>query len=286
MDLVDEEDGILSRFQLLDDLLEPLFEVAPVARAGDQRAHVEGEEGFFRQRLGTLALLYGEREPFDDRRLADARIAYQQRIVLRPPCENLQGACRLVTASDEGIDLSLLGFLVEVAAEDRQRRRTRAPSLLRLVFFVRIETLALRLCHAFRKPRHFGNAVADIVDRIEACHVLSLQEVGGVALAFRKDGDQKIRARHFVLVGRGLHMHSRALQDALKTRRRTRVLLRYQKVEIVVQIGLDFLPQLVQINAASAHHRRGIAVVDQRQQKMFQGRVFVPSLLRILQRAM
>ena len=41
MDFVDEQDGAWRSFQLLDDRLEAFLEIAAIARAGDQRAHIE-----------------------------------------------------------------------------------------------------------------------------------------------------------------------------------------------------------------------------------------------------
>ena len=41
VDLVDEEDRVLLLVERVEDLLDALLEVAAVARAGDERAHVE-----------------------------------------------------------------------------------------------------------------------------------------------------------------------------------------------------------------------------------------------------
>ncbi len=45
VDFVDEQDRAFDRLQLLDDRFEPFLEIAAIARAGDQRAHVEGIDG-------------------------------------------------------------------------------------------------------------------------------------------------------------------------------------------------------------------------------------------------
>ena len=45
VDLVDEHDRAGIGLDLLDHLLEALFEIAAIARAGEQRAHVEREHG-------------------------------------------------------------------------------------------------------------------------------------------------------------------------------------------------------------------------------------------------
>ena len=74
------------RLDLLHHLLEPLFEIAAIARAGQQRAHVEREHRrILESTSGTSPFTMLAREPFGDRRLADAGIADQQRIVLLAP---------------------------------------------------------------------------------------------------------------------------------------------------------------------------------------------------------
>ena len=55
VDLVDEQDRARIVLDLLHHGLEPLLEVAAVARAGEQRAHVEREDGGVLQHLRHLA---------------------------------------------------------------------------------------------------------------------------------------------------------------------------------------------------------------------------------------
>ena len=52
---------------------------------------------------------------------------------------------------------------------------------------------------AFLARARLGDAMADEVDRVEPRHVLLLEEVGGVALALGKDGDEHIGARNLFL---------------------------------------------------------------------------------------
>ena len=51
VDLVDEQNRVLVLLDLLHHLLQALFEVAAIARAGEQRAHVEREHGRTRKAL-------------------------------------------------------------------------------------------------------------------------------------------------------------------------------------------------------------------------------------------
>ena len=75
VDLVDEHDGAGIGFQLLDHLLEPFLEIAAVARAGEQRAHVEGKHGCAVEHVRHLAMHDAARQPFSDRSLADTGVA-------------------------------------------------------------------------------------------------------------------------------------------------------------------------------------------------------------------
>ena len=67
---------------LLEDGLQPLLELAAVLRAGDQRADVERDDALVLQTLGHVAAHDALGEALDDRGLADARLADQDRVVL------------------------------------------------------------------------------------------------------------------------------------------------------------------------------------------------------------
>ena len=83
MQLVDEQqDASLGGLDLLEHRLQALLELTTVLRAGDQRAHVEGEHRPVAQPLRHVPLHDALSEPLDDRRLADARLADQHRVVL------------------------------------------------------------------------------------------------------------------------------------------------------------------------------------------------------------
>ena len=56
VDLVDEHDRAGIGLDLLDDLLEPLLEIAAIARAGKQRAHVERKHGGVLEHVRHLAV--------------------------------------------------------------------------------------------------------------------------------------------------------------------------------------------------------------------------------------
>ena len=69
-----------------------------------------------REHFGHFALDDLARQALGDRGLADAGIADEQRVVLLPAAEDLDGALHLGLAADQRIDLAVRRLLVEVDA--------------------------------------------------------------------------------------------------------------------------------------------------------------------------
>ena len=109
MDFVDEQNRARIGFELLDDLLEPLFEVAAIACAGKERAHVEREHRRIAQHVRHFTMDDAARETaLGDRGLVDTSLADEKRIVLFCRRHNTW-IVRLISASrpDQRIDLAL-----------------------------------------------------------------------------------------------------------------------------------------------------------------------------------
>ncbi len=84
--LVDEQDDLaLGVLDLLQDGLEALLELAPELGAGDERAQVERDDALVLEALGHVAADDPLGEALGDGGLADAGLADQDRVVLRPP---------------------------------------------------------------------------------------------------------------------------------------------------------------------------------------------------------
>ena len=79
-------------------------------------ADVEGDEALVLEALGHVAVGDAPGEALDDGRLADAGLADQHGVVLRPPREHLDDAADLVVAADDRVDLALAGAGGEVLA--------------------------------------------------------------------------------------------------------------------------------------------------------------------------
>ena len=169
---------------------------------------------------GTSPCTIRRAKTFRDRGLADAGIADEQRIVLLPAAQDLNGPVDFGVAADQRIDLAVLGLLVEIDA----------VGLERVALFLRLVT-ALGVGFFFdathrarlRQARPFGDAMADVIDRVVARHVLLLQEIGGMTFALGEDRHQHIGAGHLFAAG-GLHVNDRALDHALESGGRLGVL--------------------------------------------------------------
>ena len=86
--------------------LQPLLELAAVLGAGHQRAEVERHQPLVLQRLRHVAVDDAQRQPLDDRGLADAGLADQHGIVLGAAGQHLDGAADLLVAADHRVELA------------------------------------------------------------------------------------------------------------------------------------------------------------------------------------
>ncbi len=101
-----------------------------------------------------------------------------------------------------------------------------------------------------------------------------------MALALGEDRHQHVGARH-LFAARRLHMNHRALDHALESGGRLGVFapFRDQVVQLGFDVGGEAALELVEIDIAGPHHRGGVLVLEQRQQKMLQCGVLVMPLI-------
>ena len=269
VDLVDEQDRPVVGLELGQHALEALLEVAAVARAGEQRPHVELEDDRGAQHVGHLAAHDPERQPLRDGGLADPRIADEQRVVLGAAAEDLDGPLDLEITPDQDVDLALLGLGVEIGAVGAER-------LARLAGAALLALLGAAHPAALGHAGALGDAVTDVVDGIEPRHVLLLQEIDGVGLALREQRDQDVGAGHLA-APRTLDMDRGALDDALEARRRFGVDHAFdrQAGQIVIEKIVEAGAQAIDLDRAGLEHRHRVVVVDQRHEQMLEGRVLV-----------
>ena len=89
--------------------LEPVLELALHAGAGLQQARSSVRSVTFLQRRRHIALRDAQREALDDGRLADARLAGQDRVVLAAADQDVDDLADLGVAAEDRVDLAGLG---------------------------------------------------------------------------------------------------------------------------------------------------------------------------------
>ena len=193
VNFVDEEQNLALRGDhLLHDGLQTLLELALILRTGDQRAHIEREDHLRLQVLGHVAVDDPVGDSFGDGRLADTRLAHEDRVVLRAARENLQHAPDLLVAADHRIELARTRLFIEVDG----------------VLAQRVELLR-------RGLRIDGRSLAEGADRLDQLLLgrpRTLQQIGRCA-ALGDQSEQQVLDRR-VLVAEGLGEVHRTLDDA------------------------------------------------------------------------
>ena len=158
----------------------------------------------------------------------------------------------------------------------------RADFGLLLAFFLFRFVGALRLGGLLLVRLALADAVRDVGDGVEPAHVLLLQEIDRIALAFGEEGDEHVGAGHLVAAGR-LDVEDGALDDALEAagRGRVRLLVDLQRFQLIVEIVAHRLAQLAGVHPAGLHHAAGVNILDKREQQMLKRRIFVPAAARL-----
>ena len=117
MQLVDkQDDAALGLLDLGQHGLQTLFKFTAVLRACNQCAHIEREDRFVLQRLGHLVRDDPLRKALDDGRLADARFADENGVVLRLAGQDADDIPDLVVAANDRVHLLLPCTLDQIRA--------------------------------------------------------------------------------------------------------------------------------------------------------------------------
>ena len=211
VDLVDEQHDVAARADLLEDLLQPLLEVAAVTAAGDERAEVERVELLARQRLGHVVGDDALRQALDNGGLAHAGLADQDRVVLGPARQDLHDAFDLFMTSDDRVELAVTGELRQVPAELVEHRRPRGV-------VARARTLARADRLLALVP---GHELDDLLAHPTEVGSEADQDGGGHALALAHEAEQHV-LRADVAVAELQRLAERQLEDLLRPRRERR----------------------------------------------------------------
>ncbi len=107
--LVDEQDGVLGAADLVHDGLDPLLELAAILRAGDHHGEVEHDDPAVAEQFGDVPVDDHLGEALDDRRLADAGLAEEDRVILLAAREDLDDPLDFILAADDRVQLAIAG---------------------------------------------------------------------------------------------------------------------------------------------------------------------------------
>ena len=173
---------LLGADDLVENLLQPLLEVAAIFGADGQQADVERDDALVAQGVGHLAVDDALGQPLGDGRLADAGVADEDGIVLGAAREHLHGALNLLLAAHDGIELIGEGGGGEVAADGVEGGR---HGIARLVLD------AEGFGEAPLTPRA-GDHRLDALER----DAEALQDAGGDALALAEQAEQQVVGAH------------------------------------------------------------------------------------------
>ena len=206
VELVDEQDDVAPLHDLLHDLLQALLELAAVLGAGDERGEVERVDLLVLQQLGHLVRGDPGGEALDDGGLADARLADQHRVVLRPAREDLHQPLDLGLAADHRVELALGGLLRQVAAELVEQ--------LRALRLLARGGAGARTLAAAGAGEHPDDLVADLL----GVGVEVEQDPRGDALVLADEAEQDVLGAD-VVVAQGERFPQRELEHLLRARR-------------------------------------------------------------------
>ena len=219
VDLVDEQDDIAARADLLEDLLQTLLEVAAVTRTRDQRPHVKAVDLLILDGLRHVAVHDRLGEALNDRGLTDAGFTDQDRVVLRAAREDLHDALHLDATTDDGVQLVLARSLRQVATKLLKDRGIRALGSARATH-ARTHRLAALVVAALVAAQHLDDGLT----HLRQVRALLGEHLGGHALALLEEAEQQM-LRTNVVVAQLQGLAQTQLKDALGARRERNVAL-------------------------------------------------------------
>ena len=252
--------------------LEPLLEVAPVARTRQQRAQVECVDRGPPQETGRLAVGHPLRQPLGERGFAHAGLAHQHRVVLAAPRQNVHHPFEFGAPANHRVELSVFCRLGEVLRVGFQRVFLGGGALRR--------QFAVYPGHpAFAAAaRRFRHTVRQVVQQVEPGHALRLERGAGGAVVLLQQFDEDARAVGlFLSLAAGVQLQHGALHHAVHAE---------GEVGVGVVKDVEFgellsqgVAQGVQVGSQRVQGIFGLGVVEQREQQMLLGDVLVPRRL-------
>jgi len=235
--------------------------------SNSQRSDVQGEDPLVEQDVRDVARDDAVRQTLGDRRLADAGLSDQRRIVLGLPAQDLDDPLDLLLPADDGVQLVGTGGIGEVDAE-RVHRGGLAGAL---GFLGGAGRGGLR--------QDADDLVADLVQ----VHAQALQHAGGDALALAHETEQQV-LRADVVVTEPSRLVDRELDDALGARRQTD--LADDRTITAPDDELDGRSDLGELDVHVLEHARGhaLALAHEPEEQVLRPDVVVVEPLRLVLR--
>ena len=261
VNFVDKEQNLALRGDhLLHDGFQTLLEFALILRAGDQCAHVEREDHLRFQVFGHVAVDDPVGDSLGDGRLADTRLAHENRVVLRTARKDLQHAPDLLVAADHRIELAVARLLVEV---DR-------------VLAQRVELLR-------RGLRIDGRPLAEGADRFDQLLFGSprtLQQIGR-RTALGDQSEQQVLDRR-VLVAEILREVHRTLDDARRILREILLAVAARNLRQRAYGAIGLVTQAAHVDPHTPQQERTerVIVAHEHRKKVHRLHGLLPALLR------
>ena len=187
MDLVNEQDGVFLALELLHHLLETGLKITAVAAARQHQSQIEGIDGGVGKAVRNASVHDALRQALGHGSLAHSGIAHEERIVLAPAAEHLNGAVELTGTAHKGIKTSLTCLFREIHTKLLER------AFLGALFsaFLTFSGPDFGLFSFFGVTVVFPVGVGHKGLHIQQVHALPLHKVHGVALVVLHDRHEK-----------------------------------------------------------------------------------------------
>ena len=127
--LVDKQHAVARALDLFHDLLQALLELAAILGASDQGANVERQQSLALQRFGHITRGDVLSQALDDRRLAHAGLADQDRVVLGSAGKNLHHSLDFFRAANHRIQRSRSRRSRKIKAQTGRSSASEWPSV-------------------------------------------------------------------------------------------------------------------------------------------------------------
>ena len=268
---VDEEDDVLGPADFVHDRLDALLELPAVLGAGDHHRQIEHDDPAVVQQFRHGAGDDHLGQPLDDGRLAHARLAQKNRVVLLPPAEDLDDPFDLVLSTDDRVKLPFAGQFGQIATEAVQRRGL-ALAVLALFF----------LCLGFFAFHTSSQKIENLFPNFFQLQTQIHQYLGRHAIVLAQQAEQKM-FRSYVIVIQVPGFLDGVFDDFLGPGRLGQLAHR-DHVRAALDQFFDFQADLAQVDVQVLQNvgADAAAFLDQTQQDVLGADVFVIEALGFL----